>query len=92
MTAHSDAELQHDAWMRADYWQHRAEKDAVYLAAARARLEWAEKDAARYRWLRACSVERGSVLADDFWAMLGDKLDDDFDAAIDAALAQGRKE
>ena len=56
-------------------------KAAFALTAALADREYAE----RYRWLRALSANRGDVIPERFWELLGDELDEDFDARIDAA-------
>ena len=50
-----------------------------------AEIERLREDAERYRWLRSVSVYDGAKLPDRFWELLGDLLDEDFDAAIDAA-------
>ena len=54
----------------------------------RQRAEAAERNAARYRWLRDASVTNGAIDPDDddFWNDLGDLLGEKFDAAIDAAM------
>jgi hypothetical protein len=49
------------------------------------KLAEAQKDAARYRWLRtACDDQIPREY--DWWGQLGNALAEDFDAAIDAAM------
>jgi hypothetical protein len=60
------------------------------IASLQARLEAAERDAARYRWLRneaisKCTVAPAIYDADDF-ALWGDECD----AAIDSATQEGK--
>ena len=56
--------------------------------AMKERAEAAERDAARYLWLRDASVTNGAIDPDDddFWNDLGDLLGEKFDAAIDSAM------
>jgi hypothetical protein len=52
------------------------------------------KDAGRYRWLRSAGQADfpATEIGQDWWSgVLGDTIDDDFDAAIDAALAAQEK-
>lgn len=60
------------------------------LTALQAQLEAAEKDAARYRWLRDAKNLQGSAFIDG--TGLDPLCDTRLDSAIDAALAQNGKE
>ena len=66
------------------------------LAACQAERNGVVRDAKRYRWLRSCSAldpqRHQPPDVADWWQDLGDMLDDDFDAAIDAAIkVEGEK-
>ena len=70
----------------------RRKQTQAELAGETERAEAAERerdalrqDAERYRWLRSVSVHNGDYLPERFWELLGDELDEDFDAAIDRA-------
>lgn len=64
---------------------------AARAIAAETEFERLRRDAERYRWLRSASVDRGNDFPNKWWENLGDSLDDDFDAAIDAASAEGER-
>ena len=70
----------------------RRKQTQAELAGETERAEAAERerdalrqDAERYRWLRSVIVHNGDYLPERFWELLGDELDEDFDAAIDRA-------
>lgn len=67
-----------------------------YARELRERLERAQADADRYRWLREASVSKGTLPASvagdgEWWDDLGDKLGADFDAAIDLAIREAKE-
>lgn len=68
------------AMFEVEWWQVSAT-----AAALQSRLSAAERDAGRYRWLR------GQISANECWILFGAEIDDyndqQFDAAIDAALS-----
>lgn len=63
-----------------------AENDAL-----RARAEAAEKDAARYRWLRKDGDTTAGLMSDTYadWDPFDESWPDVIDTAIDAAIAAG---
>jgi hypothetical protein len=65
-------------------WKHALEETVRIMGE---KLEAAERDAARYRWIRSASVQSGIVLPERWWELLGDTLDEDFDKMLDQAIA-----
>ena len=57
------------------------------LAQERAKREAVERDAQRYRWLRLATQAGGEIPDNTWWEKLGDALGEEFDTAIDTALA-----
>ena len=55
------------------------------IAALEAENVALREDAERYRWLRAVDAMSGDWLPEQFWEELGNRLNEQFDAAIDAA-------
>lgn len=61
----------------------------------RAELAEAREDAERYRWLRSATMASfpPTELGEDWWGdVLGEAIDEDFDAAIDEALARHKEQ
>jgi hypothetical protein len=68
---------------------YKADADAA-LASLQARLNAAERDAARYRWLRSPFTSSAEVR--EMTRIVSELFDEDMDAAIDAATSQEGKE